>query len=455
MIASRAQKLLPGDPSGKRLCEIFGSYLWKAIEAATPEDATQKPKWQTITKYPLRPRILWSLWQDANTLIGVRFGPETSYALIDIDAGGCYHSSDAIAQIRASLETIGITRTLLVRSSWSGGLHLYIPLPEKVSTFNLAVALKECLKAQGLQLKTGQLEIFPNVKAFGVSAFIEYNAHRLPLQPGSGSCLLDDAFQPVTDNLARFLWVWEGAAQAQDLDSLRQALAAGRNAHRKRPKRQCLSTIESWRADLEAEIAEGWTDYGQTNSLLKSIACYGHVFEGLKGEELEDYVLRIATSRPGYEQYCRHQSEIRHRATAWARAAENYYWPLGSDPKRSTNLHQNNTATFNQQRSEAAQSRIKAAYADLEQLGTLPDQITARAMAIHKQAGVSLETLYKHRHLWHPRYQEKRGEIDESTSLSAASEPLCQLSDQILKPLPHKELRTKEEKMKCDAPLGH
>lgn len=455
MIASRTPEPLPGEPNGKRLCEIFGTYLWQAIEAAMPEDATQKPKWKTITKYPLRPRSLWNLWQDAATLIGVRFGQTTSYALIDLDAGGVYCSADAIAQLRAALETIGITRTLLVRSSWSGGLHLYIPLPEAVSTFNLAVALKECLKAQNFDLKAGQLEIFPNVKAFGVTAFIEYNAHRLPLQPGSGSCLLDDALQPVTDNLARFLWVWQSAAQAQDIDLLRQAFTSGRNTHRKRPKRQNLSTIESWRTDLEFEISEGWTDYGQTNHLLKSIACYGHVFEGIKGQALEEYTLRIATSRPGYEQYCRHQSEIHHRATAWARAAENYYWPLGSDPKRSTNLHQNNIVPFNQQRSEDAQARIKAAYVHLEQLGTLPDQITARARAIHQQAGVSLETLYKHRHLWHPHAQTKESVIDQSTSLSADSEPQVQQSAESPDPLPPKELRTIKKTMKGVAPAGH
>ena len=70
-------------------------------------------------------------------------------------------------------------------------------MPEAAPTFDLAVSLKECLKAQGIPLKAGQVEIFPNVKAFGVSIFVEYAAHRLPLQPGSGSCQLDDALKPI------------------------------------------------------------------------------------------------------------------------------------------------------------------------------------------------------------------------------------------------------------------
>jgi hypothetical protein len=47
--------------------------------------------------------------------------------------------------MRAALETIGICRTILIRSSWSEGLHLYIPLSSTVPTFGLAKAIKLCL----------------------------------------------------------------------------------------------------------------------------------------------------------------------------------------------------------------------------------------------------------------------------------------------------------------------
>jgi hypothetical protein len=226
---------LPADPTGQRLCEIFGHYPWNFIRADLPDDATTKAAWTTVTTYPLRPSVLWNHWQDANQLIGVRFTHDTRYALLDLDAGGDYCTPEGVAQIRAALETIGITRTLLIRSSWSGGLHLYIPFAEWVNTFNLAVALKECLKAQGFRLKAGQLEIFPNVKAYGVQTFIEYMGHRLPLQPGSGSCLLDDALNPIGSSLARFFWLWDGAAGHQDMDTLRHAMKIGRDNHRKSP----------------------------------------------------------------------------------------------------------------------------------------------------------------------------------------------------------------------------
>ena len=439
---------LPADPNGQRLCEIFGSYRWNFIQGQQPDDVTTKVAWQTITKYPLRPRVLWTQWQDAHSLIGVRFGPQTGYGLLDIDAGSPYRNPDSIAQIQAALETIGITRSLLMRSSWSGGLHLYLPLPEAINTFNLAVTLQECLKSQGFRLRAGHLEIFPNVKAYGVQTVIEYKAHRLPLQPGSGSCLLDADLNPIGDNLARFLWHWDGAAQHQDMDTLHHACKIGRDNHRKKPKRRS-HPVESWRHDLDTEITEGWTDYGQTNHLLKTIACYGRVFERLEDQTLSDYVTRIATSRPGYEQYCRHQHEIQRKADAWAKAAEHYYWPLGTTPTRPPEACQNNLVSFNRRQSEDAQQRIQNTYKALAETGALPEQITARAQAISRQANVSQQTLYKHLSLWHPHHHQ--GEIDDIARDTAFSPPQELTPRQSPNPLKIKELHPKIKIMKSEA----
>lgn len=304
------------------------------------------------------------------------------------------------------------------------------------------------LKAQGFRLKAGQLEIFPNVKAYGVQTFIEYMGHRLPLQPGSGSCLLDDDLNPIGDSLARFFWLWDGAASHQDMDTLRHAMKLGRDNHRKRPKRRS-HPVDSWRHDLDLEITEGWTAHGQTNHLLKAIACYGRVFEGLQGQALIDYTLRIALHCPGYEQYCRHQHDIERKVTAWARAVEGYYWPLGTTPTRNTSHPKNNLVPFNQRQTEDAQHRIRAAYAALEQAGELPEQITARARAIAQSAKVSQQTLYKHLSLWHPEHQE--GVITAVASLLASEEAIAVAIPESLEPPKIKELHPLEKYMKGKA----
>ena len=217
--------LLPRDPCGKRICEIFGKYLWETIQANAPKDPSSKPSWFTKKGYPERPRVLWENWQDPETLVGVRFGKETRYGLIDIDSGSKYLNVDSIDEIKAGLETIGIVRTIIIFSSWSRGIHLYIPLPDLVGTFNLAVTLEQALVAQGFEIKDGQLEIFPNPKTFGSEIFVEYKAHRLPLQPKSGSFILDDDLNPASDNLSHFLSIWDQASQSQNIDELSQALA--------------------------------------------------------------------------------------------------------------------------------------------------------------------------------------------------------------------------------------
>ena len=462
---------LPANPSGKRLCEIFGRYLYCSIYADAPEDAKAKVKWYTQHRYKLKPRVLYRDWLDAEKLIGVRPGHETAYALLDVDINSPYHpkqDASAIARIEAALETIGITRTLRLRSSWSEGLHLYIPLPELVKTFDLAVALRNCLEPQGFQLKQGHLECFPNVKAYGNIIKTEYLAHRLPMQPGSGSCLLDESFSPAGNQLEEFLSLWDIAARGQDILTLRQALPLARK-NRYKKVRNRLSKVDSWKRDLETVIAEGWTGPGQTNQLLKEFGCYGHVFLGYCDEELVDFIHQQAISSPGYQQWCRHQREIKMRSRVWATAVEKYYWPMGTykEAQKASQETINTIVPFNNLRAQNAQSSITAAVEHLESAEALPEKATARALAIREaQADLgtsssSLETLYKaeNKALWHPDFYSDHSEsepdrlpvIDETTSLSEAEPSTQGRALERLKPPETKQLRTEEEIMKCES----
>lgn len=466
---------LPADPQGQRLCEIFGRYLYCSIYADAPEDATAKPQWHTQRRYKLKNRILYRDWQDPEKLIGVRPGHTTAYALLDIDIDSPYHprqDANAIARIEAILETIGITRTLHIRSSWSEGIHLYIPLPEPVKTFDFAVALKNCLEPQGFKLKQGQLECFPNVKAYGNIIKTEYLAHRLPLQPASGSCLLDEAFNPGSSQLADFLNQWDITAAGQDIQTLKQALPLARK-NRFKKVRNRLGKVESWKRDLETVIAEGWSGPSQTNQLLKEIGCYGHVFLGNTGEALVDFIYQQTISSPGYEKWCRHQREIRMRSRVWATAVEKYYWPIGSYGKARQTIASTTAAAVNDLRAQSAQESIRAAMQQLEAAGNLPQRVTARAEAIRKaQASLSstsssLETLYKaeNKKLWHPDYYLLNCDLNEQSPEENDILPVTPLVSEVssiqkvnalppVEPLETSEdgkLRTEEEIMKCES----
>ena len=458
---------LPSDPQGQHLCEIFGRYLWCSIFADAPDNADEKAQWKTQRRYRLKNRVLWRDWQDAALLIGVRPGNDSVYALIDIDINSPYHpkqDAGAIARIEAALETIGFTRTIRIRSSWSEGIHLYLPLPEPVKTFDLAVALKNCLEPQGFKLKLGHLECFPNAKAYGNIIKTEYLAHRLPLQPGSGSYLLDDAFNPSGESLEKFLHLWDIAAAGQDIAAIRQALPLAR-ANRFKKVRKRLNKVDSWQQDLETVIAEGWTGPAQTNQLLKEFGCYGHVFLGHCGDDLVNFIHQQAIASPGYKKWCRHQREILMRSRVWATAIEKYYWPIGSysDARQRA---ASNVASFNDLRAQSAQQSIIAIVQHLEAINALPEQTTMRAQAIRKaqadlgNASSSLETLYKseNKKLWHPDFYLNVNEISASlqpvinaiSDISESEEALVSTPLKTLEPFLDEELRTEEEIMKCE-----
>lgn len=388
--------LLPSHPHGAKLAQLF-SYGWKWLEM--PNEG--RAEWKTVDKYPLKPRTLWAKFMDAATVIGVRFGRSTSYAMIDIDAESEYLDPVWVRQIHLALETVGIVRTVIVRSSFSGGAHIYCPFPQQYPTFSVACLIKQALEAQGLRLAPGQLETFPNEKAYGKTwegQFTEYNGHRLPLQPGTGAALLDDDLEVIArDDLARFLAMWDNAAQRNDHDAISEAICIAR-ANRRRRGRKASGPVAEWQADLKAQIDEGWTRPGQTNELLKVIGTYGRVFEKLEAYDLADYIERVATNSPGFFAFSSHQHDLTRRATAWALAVCKFYWPLGTAPQRETKRLE--TICF--ERAIEAQARIKLAFQRLkDELANLP--IKERVIRLCKEAACSAATLYKYRSLWHPQ----------------------------------------------------
>ena len=388
-------KALPADLNGQRICTLF-DYPWKWIERPVDDPDAD---WKTNDKYPIKPRVLWARWQDAATLVGVRFGSSTRYALIDIDANSVY--MDAIGSIRGALETIGINRTITLRSSWSGGIHIYCPLPQAYPTFSVACALKQALEAQGFSLSPGQLEVFPNEKSYGrrwLGEFFEYNGHRLPLQPGTGSCLLDDDLQPMPRayDLSYFFALWDNAILSNAHDEIAEALGVAR-ANRRRFGRRAKGKMADWKEDLERIIAEGWTDHGQTNEMLKAIGTYGRVFLGHALYDLAEYIQQTAIDSPGFFTYSSHQHDIGPRSLAWARAIEKFYWPLGTAPLRQTKTLED--VCF--ERAIEAQARIKVAYERFrEELEGI--SIKALVKRLCELAQCSASTLYKYSYLWHP-----------------------------------------------------
>ena len=256
-------------------------------------------------------------------ILGKRFGKLTNYLLIDIDINSPFHPSNGgYRPILDAMERLGLCRFLILRSSTSGGLHLYFPLPEPVSSWELACSAHSALTADGIYVIGGQCELFPNKKAFNA----EHNGHRLPLQ--DGSFLLDEDFCPISNDKTDFVVRWQTAAAYQDMTRLKQALT----------NRAVVAPL------LPQVVPHGlppiaWTGFGQSNVIMRQLANYGDRYTGKKTvDDLAAWIKAVAPQLPGYQKFASPKSkkDIEHGnwPTRWAKSHFESAWQYsnsGSD----------------------------------------------------------------------------------------------------------------------------
>ena len=396
-------------PIPKEVREAFGHWFNHGYEAIAKEDGQN---WTTF-KYPLSPGKIWDYWQASNVAIGLRFGKETPYGMLDIDAPSKYHTPSGLAAIKDALAILGIEDSLLIQSSNSGGWHLYFFLPQAIPTFALACGLQDALEMAGLTLKKGQLEAFPNRKGRTKQGFTLYNGHRLPLQ--TGSALLDDDGNPYSQSLETFLRQAEWASECVDMDLL---LSTCQDAHQSytaslfagKTKYQPLARQFGGKRllkELNLIIDAGWTAHGLSNDILGAIAAKGRIFHGLGGQALADFVYQTAIDAPGFAQYCRHQKECPAWAVRWARCSERKYYPYGSR-KGGDFKPLKEAGPTNEERQADAMLRVADAVGDYQASGRAwPDSLSKRRTLIAKMANCSGRTLAKPTYLplWHPDHR--------------------------------------------------
>lgn len=395
-----AQNQEIGDRDLDKILRWFKRFhIWDFIYS---NSVNGKANWKTQTKHSLDPLTLYRRWERSDQLIGVRFSTnrdgQTSYLMLDIDRGSLYHPYSNELKLRAllgSLESVGLCRFVPVRSSSSEGLHLYFPLPEPISCDKLSRVIRQTIENQGFLVKPGQLEIFPNCRTAPKTLF---QAHRLPLQ--TGSYVLDKNWQPAHNSLLGLIELWEAIATYQDIELLKEACENYSSNRIYQSK-----SIEEWRNRLENRLREGFTDSGQTNSIIQDLCVYSRVFLGLDWDNVEYWVLEQIISLPGYKLYCGHQHEIQKRVRDWVRenTKSDRYYPLKARSKPS----QEKKLT-NQERAVDAERRIDEAIADLKQeLGELPPQVGKREQLIRQKAKCGTKTLWKYCEKWHPNHINK------------------------------------------------
>lgn len=386
----------------------------------------QRPSWLTESRYPLSDRH----FLQGDYLYGVRFGRETNYFMIDVDIDSPYHPRQdiyAIDRLVEALDPIGIVSFLPCTSSYSGGLHLYFPFEQPQKSWNLAFAVQTLLHRAGFKVSPGQLELFPNPKLYVQGdAFALYAAHRLPLQE-PGSYLLTENWDYRFTSQAEFTRLWSYVACRNDVQTDSIARIVQERRHNRRGLSQSASKFLN---DLNTEIEQGWTDFGQTNRLLGRIAMrsyiFGHLLYGfdfpLTGQELIQDIIYTACHLPGYRDWCQHQHELEKRAEEWARCVENsHYFPYQLESsKPSAKTDQRSQNPWNYQQQDSARHKIIKAVQKLTQKAKLPEKVTSRFKALVAE-GIGGSTLYQHKDLWHPHYIQRTSKLSNATQASAQS----------------------------------
>ena len=282
--------------------------LWLAQPSWSPIVLTHSG-WKTVKgngkkKVPLTFSSVESNYRRGH-IVGKRFGNFTNYLLIDIDFNSPFHPRNQGYQaILATMERLGLCRYLIIRSSTSGGLHLYFPLPEPVKATQLALAAHNALSADGIHIAGGICELFPNKKSFNA----EHHGHRLPLQ--DGSFLLDNDFCPISNHKADFVIRWNTAAAHQDEAKLQQALAG----------HAVFTPLPAAVTAPHTLPPIAWTQYGKSNDTMRELVNYGDRYVGHKTvDDLAAWVKAVAPLLPGYQQFASPKSKRDIEYGTWPR----------------------------------------------------------------------------------------------------------------------------------------
>ena len=255
-------------------------------------------------------------WLSDKYQVGKRFSKFTNYHMGDIDrAESKIHPDRNLGEFYryiACMADIGLTDYILVRSSHSEGLHVYFPLKESVKSWGLADKISKHLKANGFEIKSGQLELFPNCKRTRDAL---YQGHRLPLQPESGSFILNDEFQAVSNSTFDFVERWEAC---------NNELKFAENG------------LEKWELGIDSENGEEevnengipkgirFTRRGQTNDVLRNLTNYaGNVLKYDTVGEIANWVNAAIVQIPGFAEFSSEDSQKKLEdgwAAAWAKS---------------------------------------------------------------------------------------------------------------------------------------
>jgi hypothetical protein len=249
-------------------------------------------------------RLIHYIGQPDGKLLGVRPGLETDWLAVDVDIHSPYHPANNPEQFDRLVQLLRDhdLSFVLVRSSDSHGVHLWIPLP-LCSSAALAEFADDLFRSAGFIIRKGTLELFPNVRK---EAGSRYLGIRLPLMHPDSRVLDQENYTPIAESLSTFrqklplfLQHWRDALERNAGATESLPIHAGGGGY----------YSPALIAENEKRLAEGFTGRSQSSKLAGN-ACFIGASKGLTGAALQAYMNKRLSELPGFERYSRHQREI-------------------------------------------------------------------------------------------------------------------------------------------------
>ena len=252
--------------------------------------------------------------------VGHRARADVRYVAFDVDAGSRYLEPAQLDSLEAELDHLGLP-VVRLRSSDSGGVHLYALLPEathKETAHWLARAITNRL---GWTLAPGQLEVFPSSSKYTLEAnpkrFARCHGLRLPGQEGSalwaGGGWVEEPLA-VWQELAAALEVSDETGASGAYVELCEEAQQLRQQHRS-PSWFGRRVIRGGGGTIRHNIH--WTGPGQSNGLLGRLANAGYMAGHTTVEALAQVVEELALAAPGFMEWASEDTRV--GLTAWCR----------------------------------------------------------------------------------------------------------------------------------------
>jgi hypothetical protein len=292
-----------------QVCELFGGkQTYGYIIKDTPESSWRTAReghkgvdkklpceWSSFYKnwsylLPLNKTVVKSAYKN-DKIIGRRPGSQDDRLGTDIDApnstrpGSPYHpevSMEGWAKLITFIEEKFGANFIVVRSSKSGGYHIYVFFNSFTSSDRIAHRAKELYESGGFEMGQGKLETFPNVRA---SNGVKFNGLRLP-------CITDDSYVVDPYTLERIGDIELFAELAQNKNDLRNFLGLDPIVAPKKVEKSAsrvktvdaiapVEEVKEERKPFNLHKRMKWSDGNHSNSVIGAHVAYAIEYLGI------------------------------------------------------------------------------------------------------------------------------------------------------------------------------